>query len=353
MIVACEGCDCSGKTTLWRELCERLPWAAHVKYRSPRGADFHQQAVAGNMCFELWKCLYDPDKLYVCDRFGPVTSAVYDSVFDREPSCEQRGFWDKDLLVLFLDPGDEELLRRRRARGAEEFDDEALLRVAERYRQVIRDFDHVQVASVDEAEAAVLSRLKYAWSQGSWYRPGTVDLNIRAEQPEWCHLDIRSDDVVLDLGAHAGYFAQWCPARSIGVEPDAENARLYRMNNPNGTLIQAAVGSDAIYVDSDPRLTYKRSAQERPGSRVRVQKVDLAGLLACFKPTVVKVDVEGSESLPGFWDGDWSGVRSLGVEFHGGWEDRVPRGFKRVGGEHINKYNSVVVTRFYRKKGSR
>lgn len=139
MIVALEGPDLSGKTTVFRRLLvpgavlfpglpmdpELLPHMAAVERR--------QEAV--------WRALYDPARLYVCDRHFAVTATVYSKLYGRERPDYSR--WYPELRVLYLDAPLELLLARHAERGDLIARPETYAGVLELYNEVLVRFPYV------------------------------------------------------------------------------------------------------------------------------------------------------------------------------------------------------------------
>lgn len=155
-----------------------------------------------------------------------------------------------------------------------------------------------------------------------WYDdPGMVSEAMRTARS----LDIRPDDIVIDLGAHIGSFgvtALESGARTILAEADPINWPMLDLNTrrfENATVIKRAiVGEESSeghvilwrtgYVGCSSILWRKRTY------RTFVDTMSFHDLMA-YKPTVVKIDVEGAEytydmhELP-------STVRALHIEIH-------------------------------------
>lgn len=159
---------------------------------------------------------------------------------------------------------------------------------------------------------------------GAWYR--RPDRLIIDEVPGvYGNVPIRSDDVVLDLGAHIGLtsrlFLQKGARHAIAVEADPANIQLLRRNLRDlpATILAGAVGSK-----SGRMPFYTRSDRSFVGSiladpdrrRIMVPVFSFAGLLERYQPTIVKSDIEFSEyGLPELRDLPES-VRVLTMEVH-------------------------------------
>jgi thymidylate kinase len=135
VLVAIEGPDCCGKTTLFNSLLKRgkLPGAHFVPKRA--GCDDPQlRSVVDKHCSELWATLYCTDKLYVCDRFHAVSDRVYAAYYMRETEP----LWAPvDMLVVYLDVPATEL--KARAHGTEDVSMD-FVRLRGLYSSVLKHF---------------------------------------------------------------------------------------------------------------------------------------------------------------------------------------------------------------------
>lgn len=164
-------------------------------------------------------------------------------------------------------------------------------------------------------------------------REGTLDDFVIREVNGYDPLGIVPEDFVLDIGANIGAFTRLAAdadaARIVAVEPDPENAKLWRQNrnligaSMNIEFIEAAVVGDAtlekqttmtLYTNVGKNKGMHSMLPHRGRDTVEVQLTSWRKLLA-LNPTVVKVDIEGGE-----YDLEWSdlpsSIRSLAIEFH-------------------------------------
>lgn len=154
----------------------------------------------------------------------------------------------------------------------------------------------------------------------NWYdqyypavRLGTWDENIFKEMIQYAPLDIQEGEHVLDLGAHIGAFSLWAlssGAESISAyEADELNAELFQINTRAYRNIKideyAVIGSylteenQAVSLYKTPQNSGMTSLFDRPGSiaagipwlKPFIQVISSVK----DRPTVMKVDVEGSE----------------------------------------------------------
>lgn len=123
MIVAIEGPDLSGKTTLFKAL-QPLLKAAYIDV--PRFTKKIMRSFAtqhDDLYMALFTQMYDPSKLYIVDRFPPITSQVYDRLHGREV----RPLYNESLMIVYVDISLDILLTRLSMRG-DELVTESLLR---------------------------------------------------------------------------------------------------------------------------------------------------------------------------------------------------------------------------------
>lgn len=164
---------------------------------------------------------------------------------------------------------------------------------------------------------------------GMFYRPGTADATAFKEVGvEYNALEIPAQSIVLDIGAHIGFFTKRALEHGahyvIAVEPEPESFQYLKANfeqNPQVILVEAAVAETSpvtlyqkknttVHTIIPTRVTSRSSETTR---EVQVMAYSLRNLIDHYKPQVVKVDVESAEL---FWD--WTNigesVRHLAVE---------------------------------------
>jgi FkbM family methyltransferase len=150
-------------------------------------------------------------------------------------------------------------------------------------------------------------------------RPGTDDAATLREVKAYRPLGIRPGDVVLDVGGNIGAFGREAVdagAEVVALEPHPESGAVYAANVPEATLIRGAAGGEEGMRELwlGPRPTTHSIVPyrgRRPGGLVPVYT--LPGLIAVYRPTVLKVDIEGGE-----YDLDWDlpGIRAVAAELH-------------------------------------
>lgn len=150
MLVAIEGCDRAGKTTLFEQLRPLLPFATFVPSTpcDPRLKPVMREVEIREV--RLWESLYDASRVYIADRCPFVDNVVYATVYDRGPVSYPE--WRNELRVLYLRPTVEEL----QSRGGDPWDPD-YSREREIYDDVIRPLQHHVTVGVVDAVAAIHS----------------------------------------------------------------------------------------------------------------------------------------------------------------------------------------------------
>ena len=148
---------------------------------------------------------------------------------------------------------------------------------------------------------------------GLFIRRGTGDLSIiKEQQRDYALLDVRPGDVVLDVGAHIGAFANWvyksCNSvqRIVSVEPSPSNIALLERNTKGlpVQIISAAVVGKLVDLSTTVLLYESKTVWGtcdhsilpiRGRLSISVAAVSFKYLLEEFCPSVCKIDIEGGE----------------------------------------------------------
>lgn len=138
-IVAIEGPNLSGKSTLVRELMESYPKFALVPGLPLREELLPVMAAAEERSLALWEALYDPRRVYLCDRHPAVSEAVYSQLNCRK-SARISPEWHNRIFLVYLRPSLAELNRRLLARGDALATPSRLARELELYDAVASNF---------------------------------------------------------------------------------------------------------------------------------------------------------------------------------------------------------------------
>lgn len=155
MILALEGPDRAGKTTMWTELQQhlratfipRLPLSSHL---------LPFMHLCEQRELELWKLLHRESELYVMDRSPFVSGPVYDRLYNR-PSNDV-SYWYDRVKVAYVDTPLPELKRRYKATGDKLFAAGNYEAICAHYRDVLRDFEHIRITQTHEVVAWLRSR---------------------------------------------------------------------------------------------------------------------------------------------------------------------------------------------------
>ena len=165
-------------------------------------------------------------------------------------------------------------------------------------------------------------------STGMFHRPDTLDSYVIKEVGR-CYdpLITRPEDVVLDLGGNIGAYARLISphvAKVITIEPDPTNFDILMRNIQHSENIEAlqlaVVGDDreevTLFLNTNKNMGSHSlivSGGDREGITVPARNFE--DILWEYSPTVIKMDIEGSEyDLLNSCNLD--GVRALAVEFH-------------------------------------
>jgi thymidylate kinase len=164
MLIAIEGMDMSGKTTLFRAL-RSLPELR----RTAIGVTFvptmplprelwpamHHVEVRQ---LALWDALYDPVKLYVCDRHVAVSAPVYDALHGR-PMLVDIGPWVHRICVVYLEVPYETVQARYVTRGDQYFDPSKYAETKRLYTSVLARFECIRLDGREPVERLVRATL--------------------------------------------------------------------------------------------------------------------------------------------------------------------------------------------------
>jgi FkbM family methyltransferase len=142
------------------------------------------------------------------------------------------------------------------------------------------------------------------------YRPQTTDRWIRDKinQDEYNVQDDLEGASVLDIGAHAGYFSQFCfdngAVHVVAIEPHPENLSLLAENCPKAVSVPAAVSNSSKILRMDSAWPVWGSLINTGGQKagkngdIIVPCLRLDTVISKFGPfDVMKMDCEGAE-----WD---------------------------------------------------
>lgn len=173
-------------------------------------------------------------------------------------------------------------------------------------------------------------------------RPDTLDDFVIAESKCYEAMNLKAEDIVLDIGANIGAFTRVAleakVAQIVAVEPDPENSAQWRKNierlsAPATSVVfkEAAVTSESgnsilLWKNEGKNKGMHSVVEHRGRTPVPVKTIAFKELLD-LKPTALKVDIEGGEY--GFsWNDIPSTVRVIAIELHltkKGWREQAQR----------------------------
>lgn len=147
MIVALEGPDRCGKTSVFNAMRERYPdLAKYVPGLPLHAALFPHMAYVELRDSALWGALYDRDRVYVCDRHFAVSAQVYSSVHGRTCAVDCSA-WKRELRVVYFDCPLSVLRERHAVAGDELFPAGMYAAVLEQYERALLQYRTVRVDS--------------------------------------------------------------------------------------------------------------------------------------------------------------------------------------------------------------
>jgi len=148
MIIAIEGADGVGKSTLWERLYDMLPRKIPARFRRVRFVSYPPLGSLWQMIEHVeareaavFDQLYDPGALYLMDRFFAVSGPVYATAFQRTIPDYRK--WLPELVTIHLSCPLSELQKRIAARGDDQVEVIARLpAVVDAYESVLSQFEY-------------------------------------------------------------------------------------------------------------------------------------------------------------------------------------------------------------------
>jgi FkbM family methyltransferase len=146
---------------------------------------------------------------------------------------------------------------------------------------------------------------------GIIHRENTFDVWIIGESRNYFPLGLTSEDVVLDLGGHIGAFAVRamleCPGITLSaIEAEKSNFDVLQVNATkfgfdanHGAIVADDLDGQPItlYVNNQKNNAAHSILPTRGRSEQATTGIGFTSVLAEFKPTVIKCDIEGGEFL--------------------------------------------------------
>lgn len=143
MIVSIEGPDKAGKSTLIGELKRRLP--PFVRYFQVQlyPALMPHMSLVAKLSLDHWESMYDPQKIYICDRSVFVSGPVYDAIYGREPLDISK--WLPRVFVVYVKTPIDVLRARYAALGDKLFDSTNYETILIEYEKQLANYRHICV----------------------------------------------------------------------------------------------------------------------------------------------------------------------------------------------------------------
>ncbi|MCX6780327.1 MAG: FkbM family methyltransferase, partial [Candidatus Magasanikbacteria bacterium] len=146
---------------------------------------------------------------------------------------------------------------------------------------------------------------------------------------------IKNSDIILDVGAHKGFFAAYCTALNskaeiFCIEPEKNNLIALKNNKKdnklkNVTIIEAALsdktGQADLVVTADSHNHYLDIIAEEGDSMQKTTTFNFSDLLKEYKiksVSLLKMDIEGGEYavFNGLNTEDFSKIKNIVMEYH-------------------------------------
>ncbi|MEK7643992.1 MAG: FkbM family methyltransferase [Patescibacteria group bacterium] len=144
-----------------------------------------------------------------------------------------------------------------------------------------------------------------------------------------------SRGLIVDVGAHAGFFSLYCRALNpqipiIAVEPEPRNIaalnkhlKLNRVENVlvEQTALAAKSGKRELFVSPDSSFHYLLTDDEKTDNKITVNCITLNDLAKKYRINgidLLKMDIEGGEyELVKNWGAsEWGMIRQIVMEYH-------------------------------------
>lgn len=146
---------------------------------------------------------------------------------------------------------------------------------------------------------------------------------------------IQTSQVILDVGAHKGFFAVYCAAlnpqaKIFCIEPEDNNLAALKHNQEinklkNITVIEGALsdktGQSKLIVTPDSHNHYLADVLDEQMPNQKTRTYNFAGLLEEYKiksVSLLKMDIEGGEYavFDGFDTPDYAKIKNIVMEYH-------------------------------------
>jgi FkbM family methyltransferase len=165
--------------------------------------------------------------------------------------------------------------------------------------------------------------------RGLLVRPGVRLDEFAAEETTWRRFTelLTPDDTLLDIGAYIGSFAVNAAreqgTHTIAYEPFPEHFEVMLQNAQDLPIecrqvaVMGEAGTVTLYLAPKSPMAHSTVEKKRSAGMIEVQAVSFSDELERYKPTAIKVDIEGAEytflnelkTLPIY-------IKKIALEFH-------------------------------------
>ena len=142
-------------------------------------------------------------------------------------------------------------------------------------------------------------------------------------------LQIKPDDICLDLGLNIGVFSTMASKKCkhvYGFEPDKENFEIASKNLRWNDCTNTTVFEKAVIGNDDTKRRFSVNVKRNKGAHSLIEKrgrdtvlvecININKLINDYKPTIMKIDTEGGEYEILKSIKDFNGFREIILEFH-------------------------------------
>ena len=163
-------------------------------------------------------------------------------------------------------------------------------------------------------------------------RPETIDREIiKSVKRDYASLPVTPSDIVLDIGAHIGIFSIRAAKKASFVysyEPSRENCQYLDMNLRSNDIENCSWYNKAVVGNLDRTRSLNINIRKNSGGHTLIPKMrgdahsqivectNINDIISDKKPTIVKMDCEGSEYEIIRGIKSFGAIRALTLEWH-------------------------------------
>lgn len=164
MIIVFEGADKVGKTTRFDKFVSLYnKQHTHIKHLEISNEDFKGTVdKVGHVEYNIIKQMYDPNKIYIMDRFIP-SNIVYPKVFSRDCDLSYINEEDFNIKYIYITADYDDVMSRSRTEDKYEYADyiDRLLKQYEQYFSNVKS-DVLRIDTTTEGlNESILRMLKF------------------------------------------------------------------------------------------------------------------------------------------------------------------------------------------------